>query len=215
MKNVLLINAHQFYQGISSGGLNETMAGLIKAEMEQRGYKVQQTNVEQGYDVDAEVQKHVWADIIILQSPVYWFGTPWIYKKYVDEVFTAGLIQQSLLVDDGRTRQDPSRQYGTGGKMQGKKYMLSLTWNAPKEAFGNKDQVLFQGKSVDDVFVWNTANYKFCGAEILPSFSCHDVMKEPDVEDDIARLREHLASVISAELASKTPDSMELSLCVN
>ena len=146
MTNVLLINAHQFYEGISSGRLNKTMAGIIDEEMLKRGYEVRQTYIENGYDIDAKVQKHVWANIIILQSPVYWFGTPWIYKKYVDEVFTAGLMQQSLLVDDGRTRQDTSKQYGTGGKMQGKKYMLSLTWNAPQEAFCDKDQFLFQGK---------------------------------------------------------------------
>lgn len=196
MKHALIINTHQFYQGISTGGLNNTKAGIIKEEMERRGYEVRQTDIEQGYDIDAEVQKHVWADIIILQSPVYWFGMPWIYKKYVDEVFTAGMFQQSFLVGDGRTRDDPSKQYGTGGKMQGKKYMLSLTWNAPKEAFGDTSQFLFEGKTVDDVFVTNTANYKFCGADILPSFSCHDVMKQPDVENDMARLRTHLATVI-------------------
>jgi modulator of drug activity B len=196
MKKVLIINAHQFYQGISTGKLNRTMAGVIKDEMEKRDYEVIQTDIEEGYDIETEVEKHVKADIIILQSPVYWFGMPWIYKKYVDEVFTAGLVQQSLLVDDGRTRQDPGKQYGSGGKMQGKKYMLSLTWNAPQEAFGDAEQLLFHGKTVDDVFVSNTANYKFCGAEILPSFSSHDVMKQADVEGDIARLREHLETVI-------------------
>jgi modulator of drug activity B len=79
--------------------------------------------------------------------------------------------------------------------MQGKRYMMSLTWNAPQEAFGDPQQVLFEGKSVDDVFVSNTANYKFCGAEVLPAFSSHDVMKQADIEGDIARLREHLAAV--------------------
>jgi len=73
-------------------------------------------------------------------------------------------------------------QYGTGGKMQGKRYMLSLTWNAPEEAFEDKKQILFKGNSVDEVFIANTSVYKFCGAEILPSFSCHDVMKNPDIE---------------------------------
>jgi modulator of drug activity B len=195
MKHVLIINAHQFYEGISSGKLNSTMADVIRKEMEQRGDEVQETVIEAGYDVNAEVDKHVWADLIILQSPVFWFGMPWIYKKYVDEVFTAGLMQQRLLSDDGRTRNDPSQQYGTGGKMQGKRYMMSLTWNAPQEAFGDPQQVLFEGKSVDDVFVSNTANYKFCGAEVLPAFSSHDVMKRADIEGDIARLREHLAAV--------------------
>lgn len=195
MKNVLIINTHQLYEGISSGGLNTTLLGVIRDEMETRGHKVQQTAIERGYDIAEEVRKHLWADIIILQSPVYWFGTPWIYKKYVDEVFTAGLMQQSMLVDDGRTRQDPDRQYGSGGKMQGKKYMLSLTWNAPQQAFDDNNQQLFTGKSVDDIFVSNTANYKFCGADIVPAFSCFDVIKSPDISNDIERLKQHLTNV--------------------
>lgn len=196
MKNVLIINAHQFVEGISPGRLNKTLVEVLTEEMTQRGYSVRHTSIEQGYQAGDEVDKHMWADIIILQSPVYWFGTPWTYKKYVDEVFMAGLVQQKMLTDDGRTRADPSKQYGTGGKMQGKKYMLSLTWNAPKEAFGIADQYLFAGKTEDDVFVSNTANYRFCGADILPSFSCHNVVKAADVEGDIARLRAHLAKVI-------------------
>ncbi|MBE5202774.1 NAD(P)H-dependent oxidoreductase [Pectobacterium sp. FL60-S17] len=197
MKNVLIINAHQFYEGISSGSLNKALISVIQEAMEKRGYTVKLTHIEQGYDINEEVEKHLWADIIITQSPVYWFSTPWIYKKYVDEVFTAGLMQQCFLVDDGRTRQDPSRQYGSGGKMQGKQYMLSLTWNAPKEAFDDKEQILFSGKSVDDVFAYNTVNYKFCGVEPVPSFSCFDVMKAPEIEKDIERLKEHLAYVFS------------------
>ncbi len=197
MKKVLIINAHQFYQGFSEGKLNEIMINVITAEMEKHGAEVKQTYIEKGYKVDEEVQKHLWADIIITQSPVYWFGMPWIHKKYIDEVLTAGLVQQRLLIDDGRTRSDPSKQYGTGGKMQGKQYMISLTWNAPREAFDNSDQYLFEGKSVDDVFIGNTANYKFCGAEILPSFSCFNIMKDANVEEDVARLKTHLAQVFN------------------
>lgn len=196
MKKVLLINAHQFYEGVSSGGLNKTMVGVIQEEMEKRGYAFRQTEIEKGFDIGDEVEKHLWADLIILQSPVYWFGMPWIYKKYVDEVFTAGMMQGSFITGDGRTREDPGQQYGTGGKLQGRQYMISLTWNAPRESFNDSNQKLFEGRSVDDVFVLNTANYKFCGMEILPSFSCHDVMKAPDIQGDIARLRGHLASLV-------------------
>ncbi len=196
MKNVLIINAHQVVEGIAAGRLNQTLVDVIQDEMTQRNYTVQHSVIADGYDANEEAQKHAWADIIILQSPVFWFGTPWPYKKYVDEVFMAGLVQQTMLVDDGRTRTDPNKQYGTGGKMQGKQYMLSLTWNAPEEAFGNKDQYLFTGKTVDDVFISNTANYKFCGADILPAFSCYNVVKQADVENDIIRLRQHLAQVL-------------------
>ena len=199
MKKVLLINAHQFYEGFSEGKLNKTMADVMNDALEAKGCEVKRTYIEKGYDINEEVQKHLWADLIITQSPVYWFGAPWIYKKYIDEVFTAGLVQQSLLIDDGRTRKDPDRQYGTGGKMQGKKYMLSLTWNAPQEAFGDKAQNLFEGKTVDDVFIANTGVYKFCGAEILPSFSCYNVMKNADVENDIKRLKEYWDNVFNQQ----------------
>jgi modulator of drug activity B len=198
MRNVLLINAHQFYEGISSGGLNRTMLDTMEEALGRMGYEIRHTAIEQGYDVRAEVEKHLWADLIILQSPVYWFGMPWIYKKYVDEVFTAGMMQGQFITGDGRTREDPGKQYGTGGLLHGKKYMLSLTWNAPEEAFGDPRQVLFEGRTVDDVFVANTANYKFCGMEILPAFSSHDVMKQADVDGDLARLRKHLAAVVQA-----------------
>lgn len=197
MKNVLIINAHQFYEGISAGRLNTTLVGVIQEEMEKFGCSIQHTAIEQGYNIDAEVQKHLRADLIILQSPVYWFNTPWIYKKYVDDVFTAAMLSGNFITGDGRTREDSSKQYGTGGTLQGKKYMISLTWNAPAESFGDKNQRLFEGKTVDDVFVQNTANYKFCGVEILPSFSCHDVMKNPKIDADIARLRKQLSAIFT------------------
>lgn len=79
--------------------------------------------------------------------------------------------------------------------MQGKQYMLSL--NAPQEAFNDATQYLFSGKTVDDVFLHNTSNYKFCGATVLPTFSCYDVVKQADVAGDIAKLREHLARFVN------------------
>jgi modulator of drug activity B len=79
---------------------------------------------------------------VILQTPVNWFGAPWIYKKYVDEVFNAALAKKTLLEGDGRTRSDPTRQYGSGGTMQGRKFMISATWNAPRETFDNPNSIL-------------------------------------------------------------------------
>ncbi len=195
MKNALIIYAHQFYEGFSEGKLNRAMFDVAKETLEEAGYEVKLTEIEKGYDVNEEVEKHLWADLIITQSPVFWFGAPWIYKKYVDEVFTTGLVQQSMLIDDGRTSKDPNKQYGTGGKMQGKKYMLSLTWNAPEQAFNDEQQHLFEGRSVDDVFIGNTSNYKFCGADILPSFSCHDVIEAPQFEADVKRYRHLLNNI--------------------
>ena len=44
------------------------------------------------------------------------------------------------------------RNNGSGGLIQGKKYMLSLTWNAPMEAFTEEDQ-FFHGVGVDGVYL--------------------------------------------------------------
>lgn len=194
MKKILIINAHQYYEGISSGKLNSFVAEVIKQEMQNLGYEVQTTSIEHGYEISEEVAKHLWADVIITQSPVYWFGAPWIYKKYIDEVFTAGMLQGSFLDGDGRTRQNQRKQYGSGGKMQGKKHMLSLTFNAPKAAFNDVTQDLLEGKSVDDLLVCYTASYKFCGIDVLPAFSCFDVMKAPDIERDLIRLKQLLST---------------------
>lgn len=191
-KRLLIINAHQVHHGISEGRLNRTMAALIEEEMRQKGFEVRTTHIESGYEIDQEVQNHLWADVIVTQSPVFWFGNPWIYKKYVDEVFTAGLVQQSFLGGDGRSKSDPTRQYGSGGKLMGKQYLLSLTMNSPEAAFNDPGQKLHQGRSLDEVFAANTANYKFCGADILPVFACYDVVSTPQVQQDMLRLQDYL-----------------------
>jgi modulator of drug activity B len=92
-------------------------------------------------------------------------------------VFNSGLRSKTLLDNDGRTTTDPSRQYGTGGHMQGKKFMIAATWNAPAEAFDNPDGVLFGGKGVDDLLLNITSNYKFTGYDILPSYGIHDIFR--------------------------------------
>lgn len=194
-KRVLVINAHQSYPGISEGRLNRTMVNVIKEELEKKGYEVRVTSIEQGYNIDNEVKKHLWADIIITQSPVYWFGAPWIYKKYIDEVFTAGMIQQSFISGDGRTPKDPTRQYGTGGKLQGKQFLLSLTMNAPRDVFDDPSQKLHEGRSLDDLFWSTTSVYKFCGIEILPTFGSFDVISAPQIQSDIERLKQRLSSL--------------------
>ncbi len=93
-----------------------------------------------------------------------------------------------------RTRKDPSKKYGSGGLVQGKKYMLSLTWNAPMEAFTEKDQ-FFHGVGVDGVYLpFHKAN-QFLGMEPLPTFIANDVIKMPDVPRYTEEYRKHLVEI--------------------
>ncbi|EPJ46221.1 MAG: NAD(P)H dehydrogenase (quinone) [Osedax symbiont Rs2] len=197
MEKVLVINAHHRYQGYSPGNLNNTLVDVIADQMGSLGCELAFTHIEQHYDVDEEVNKHLWADIIIIQAPVFWCALPWQHKKYLEEVFNAGLAQQVFVSDDGRSTHDPSRQYGSGGKMQGKQVMLSLTWNAPGDAFSNAQHKMFKGRNVDDLFANLLSVYAFCAVTVLPSFSCLDVIKAPQIEKDIKRLKVQLKQLIS------------------
>ena len=111
----------------------------------------------------------------------------------MDEVFTAGY--GTLFKDDGRTRSDLSKKYGSGGLLQGKKYMLSLTWNAPLEAFTDPQQ-FFDGKGVDTVYYHFHKANAFLGLTPLPTFMCNDVVKAPNIERDVARYLAHLKKAI-------------------
>lgn len=191
-KKVLLINAHLTYPNFSEGILNASFYQKAKEFFEANNFGILETKVEDGYDTEEEVEKHLQADIIILQTPINWFGAPWIYKKYVDDVFSSAGINKKFLENDGRTREDPSRQYGTGGHLQGKKIMVSATWNAPKASFDDPKQVLFQGRSTADFFIPITSNYRFCGVDIIPDYNCYDIYKDGDISKDLENYPIHL-----------------------
>ena len=70
---------------------------------------------------------------------------------------------------DGRTRSDPAKQYGTGGTLEGVKYMMSLTLNAPANSFDDPSQVFFGGKSIDDLFAPMHLNFAFFGMTPMPT----------------------------------------------
>jgi modulator of drug activity B len=197
IKKTLLINTHLTYPNWTEGKLNDSFVQLAKEFFTSKSFEVLETKVEKGYNPDEEVEKHVSADIVILQTPVNWFGAPWIYKKYVDEVFNSGLFSKKLLDDDGRTRTNPAKQYGTGGHMQGKKFMICATWNAPALAFNNSEQHLFKGKSTSDLFLPITSNYAFCGYDVIPDYNCFDIFKNGDIAKDLENYPAHLRTVFN------------------
>jgi len=127
----------------------------------------------------------------MLQTPVNWMSVPWSFKKYMDEVYSAGM-GGALCQGDGRTSAEPKKNYGAGGTLTGKHYMLSLTFNAPKEAFNDEGEYLFQGKSIDDLWFPMHVNFRFFGMTPLETFACHDVMKNPQVEEAFKRFADHL-----------------------
>lgn len=196
MQKVLILNGHQPYP-FAEGRLNASLVERARRFFEANGAEVKVDTLSEGWDVDASVEAHVWADTIIMQFPVNWMGTPWIFKKYMDEVYTAGMDGR-LCAGDGRTQERPKANYGMGGALTGKRYMLSVTLNAPAEAFDDPKEPFFEGGSLDDLLRPTHLNAKFFGLSPLPTFGAFDVMKNPDVESDFIRFDEHLHSTFKA-----------------
>ena len=192
MENVFVINGHQEYE-FSKGELNRALTELAIDHLAAAGYETRLTTMKDDWQADEEIEKHQWADAILLQTPVNWMGVPWSFKKYMDHVYSFGMDGR-LCNGDGRTRKDPTKQYGSGGTLVGKRYMLSLTFNAPAQSFNDPSQTFFEGKSPDDLFWPMHLNFRFFGMEPMETFASHDVMKNPRIESDFARFREHLAA---------------------
>ncbi len=73
-------------------------------------------------EIEVELQKIEWCDLMVWQFPLWWFGLPAVLKGWVDRVFAMG------------------RTYGNGhfyetGVFGGKKALLSLTTGGPEEAY--------------------------------------------------------------------------------
>lgn len=189
MLKILIVNGYETLEQ-GEAKLSNTISLLSKKIFLGKGYEVKTTIIEQGYSAEVEYEKFHWADEILIHFPVYWFSVPGLFKTYLDAI----LLPKKFYINDGRTRKDPSKKYGSGGLMKGKKYMLCSTWNAPKNAFGPAGE-LFQGKSVDDVLISTHLAMQFCGLEKLESFHFHDVFKGEHIAQQVKEFEVHIKVV--------------------
>jgi NAD(P)H dehydrogenase (quinone) len=86
----------------------------------------QRTNVAQGTlapDIQAELDKLMAADLLILNFPIYWFSEPAILKGWIDRVLVSGLCYGG------------KRIYDQGG-LVGKKAFVGLTLGGREYMFG-------------------------------------------------------------------------------
>ncbi len=191
MKKIFVINGGQVF-GHSGGKFNKTLLDTTVNFFEnQADFEVRSTDINNPYDPIQEAENYKWADIIIYHTPIWWFQVPHDFKKYIDTVFSAG-YQNGIYKSDGRSSANPAINYGTGGLMHGKQYMVTSSWNAPEEAFTLPGE-FFNQHSVDEgiLFGFHRMN-AFTGMEQLESIHFHDVMKNPDIDTLMARYRNHL-----------------------
>ena len=198
MKKIFVINGGQHFAH-SGGKFNKTLVDWDQIFFnKENGFELNITDINEPYTADEEVEKFVNADIIIYHTPIWWFGLPHKFKEYLDMVLTAG-HRKGIYYSDGRKSENPDLNYGKGGSMQGKKYMLTTTWNAPETAFTLEGE-FFNQTSVDNgvMFGFHRMN-AFTGMEKIEGFHFHDLEKNatPERISNYQSLYlEHLANTI-------------------
>ncbi len=191
---IFVINGGQVF-GHSGGLFNKTITCATQQFFEeQSGFEIKVTNINEPYNPVQEAENYVWADVVIYHFPIWWFQVPHGLKQYIDVVFTEG-HRKGMYRSDGRKMDNPNINYGTGGLLHGRKYMVTTSWNAPATAFTLPGE-FFNETSVDDgiLFGFHRMN-AFLGMTPLKGIHFHDVEKNADIETDLGHYREHLNNI--------------------
>lgn len=133
--------------------------------------------------VQAEIDKLMAADLLLLQFPLWWFSMPAILKGWIDRVFAFGVAY-----DFGRTWDN--------GVFVGKRAMLSITASAPEAAFAT------DGRSGDmERVLWpiHAGILALCGYSVLPPFIAHGIpfVGEDAMQAEVERFRQRVLEIES------------------
>jgi NAD(P)H dehydrogenase (quinone) len=118
-------------------------------------------------DVKAEQDKLLWADVLILQFPLWWFTMPAILKGWVDRVFAYGFAYGVGEHSDKRW----GDRYGEG-VFAGKRAMVIVTAGGWEPHYGPRG---INGPIDDLLFPINHGILYYPGYDVLPPFVAYGV----------------------------------------
>ncbi|RAI41644.1 NAD(P)H-dependent oxidoreductase [Rhodoplanes roseus] len=116
-------------------------------------------------DVAAEQAKLLWADVLILQFPLWWFTMPAILKGWVDRVFAYGFAYGVGEHSEARW----GDRYGEG-VFAGRRAMVITTTGGWKEHYSPRG---VNGPMDDLLFPINHGILFYPGYDVLPAYVVH------------------------------------------
>jgi NAD(P)H dehydrogenase (quinone) len=140
-------------------------------------------------DVKTEQEKLLWADVLILQFPLWWFSMPAILKGWVDRVYSFGFAYGVGEHSDTRW----GDRYGEG-RLAGKRAMLLVTTGGWKEHYAGRG---INGPIEDLLFPINHGILYYPGYDVLPPFVVYraDRLDEVGFGAAAERLRERMRTL--------------------
>ena len=143
---------------------------LVYALEQRESYKSGQLSP----DIQAEIEKLKWCDLLIFNFPMYWFSVPAILKGWIDRVFVSGFCYGG------------KRFYDQGG-LKGKKGLLAFTLGGREHMFG-EDKI--HGEMQTMLRPLLRGSMAYVGLTVLPPFIGWHVPYISD-EDRQALLKEY------------------------
>ena len=110
-------------------------------------------------DIQAEIAKVDWCDLLIFNFPIFWFSVPAILKGWIDRVFVSGHFYGG------------KRFYDQGG-MRGKKAMLTLSLGGQPHMFGSD---AIHGEMDTLLRPVMRGALAYCGFTVLPPYVAYHV----------------------------------------
>lgn len=144
-------------------------------------------------DVRAEQEKLLWADVLILQFPLWWFAMPAILKGWVDRVYAYGFAYGVGEHSDTRW----GDRYGEG-TLAGKRAMLIVTAGGWEEHYSPRG---VNGPIDDLLFPINHGILFYPGYEVLPPFVAYrvDRLDEAGFSDVAESLRTRMRTLATTQ----------------
>ena len=136
---------------------------------------------EQSADVAEEQRKLLWADIVILQFPLWWYGMPAILKGWVDRVYAYGFAY-GVGPQGGANW---GKRFGEG-IFEGKRAMVAMTVGGRMAQYGPRGV----NGAIDDI-LWPIQHgiLYYPGFEVLPPTIFYEVSRaEPPAADAMAEM---------------------------
>lgn len=124
-------------------------------------------------DIQKEQELLIAHDQIIFQFPIHWFNTPFLLKKWMDEVLAYGWA------------------FGPNGEnLKGKKVRFAISTGGNEEAYAN-------GNSMEDLLKSFKTSFQFCGSEVLPLHVFHGAGYEPSKENIDNNAKAYINTIIN------------------
>jgi NAD(P)H dehydrogenase (quinone) len=140
-------------------------------------------------DLQAEMDKLAWCDVLILQFPLWWLGPPAILKGWIDRVLALGFAYGG-----GR--------WFDGGVFSGKRAMCSVTIGGPEAAYSGVG--VYERSMEETLHPLLHGTFAFVGFEVVEPFLVHAPQRMSPAERE-AVLADYRGRVLALDAAPARP----------